>query len=249
MTKSGGRRHLKRPATPKVWPIDRKGSKWVSNIKAGPHGKKAGMPLVILIRDVLKLGVTSKEIKYMLVNNFIKVDGTLRKDKRFPIGHMDVLNLVPMKQYYRIQYHSSRKLQPFLIEKSEAKLKLTKITGKRNLRGGYTQISLHDSRNIRLQNEDARLQNIKVNDTLKITIPDQKILDSYKLEEGSFAMVTEGRHQGKLGKILEINKTYGPRASQVTFQEFGKNEGEEFSTALDYVFVLGKDKIELTIQS
>ena len=249
MTKSGGKRHLKRPATPKVWPIDRKGSKWVSNMKAGPHGKKAGMPLVILIRDVLKLGDTSKEIKYMLVNNFVKVDGNLRKDQRFPVGHMDVLHLVPMKQYYRVQYHSSGNLSPFLIQKDESKLKLAKITGKRNIRGGYTQISLHDGRNIRLQNDDVQLKVVKVNDTLKITVPEQKILACYKLEVGNFAMVTEGRHQGKLGKILEIHKTYGPRASQVTFQELGKNEDQEFSTALEYVFVIGKDKVELTIQS
>ena len=74
---------------------------------------------------------------------------------------------------------------------------------------------------------------------LKISIPDQEILEILPLKEGARAIVMEGRHQGRVGEIMNIEKRYGARASEVTFKD---EEGDEiFRTALEYVFVLNKD--------
>ncbi len=247
MTKSGGSRHTKRIASPKTWPIARKGNTFVPRISPGPHKKEASMPLIILLRDVLKLGTTRKEIKYMLTKKRVEVDGRPRTDERFPVGHMDIIRLVPTNTYYRVQYHKSGKVLPFEISEEEASTKLVKVTGKRSIRGGKTQISFHDGRNIVLPNDDKRLSEIKVNGTLKITVPDQEIQEIFHLSEDSFAMVTEGHHQGKIGRITEIIKRYGPRASQVSFLEENNDENPEFSTALEYVFVIGDKKPAVTI--
>ncbi len=76
---------------------------------------------------------------------------------------------------------------------------------------------------------------------MKISVPDQEILKVYPFEEDARAMVTEGRHRGRIGKIMDIHKRYGPKASGVTFYDEEEGEDAEFRTALDYVFVIGPD--------
>jgi len=56
-------RHLSRLAMPKAWKIKRKGIKWVTRPLPGPHSFKLGLPLNVLLRDILKLSKTTKETK------------------------------------------------------------------------------------------------------------------------------------------------------------------------------------------
>ena len=237
MTKLGKRQHQKRVSSPSTWPIHRKGTKWVPKILPGAHSKNYGMPLLILLRDALKIADTRKEIKYIISSQKVTVDGRTRGNEKLPVGHMDVVQIPSMEKAYRIQLHSSHKLHAKEIETSDASYKICKIVGKRNIRGGNTQISLHDGRNILLPNDDERLSNLTPQSSVKITVPDQEIVEIYALEEGARAMVTEGRHQGKIGLIREINKRYGPKASGVIFED-EETDGETFRTALDYVFVV-----------
>lgn len=243
MTKSGGKRHLKRPAMPKTWPVPRKGSKFIIRMNPGPHRKEYAMPLLILLRDVLKVAENRREAKYILSNRKVLVDGKERTSEKFPVGHMDVVYLKGLEKYYRIQNHISGRLMPFEISEEEANVKICKVTGKKTIRGGKTQISLHDGRNIVLESEDERVEQIKRGSTLKIEVPSQEIKEIYPLEENVYAMVTEGHHQGKMGQIVSINKRFGPKASEVTFS----SDNGDFSTALEYVFVVGKDEPAITL--
>ncbi|MCY3413781.1 MAG: 30S ribosomal protein S4e [Candidatus Heimdallarchaeota archaeon] len=238
MTKAGKKQHQKRLSAPTTWPVHRKGTKFVPKISPGAHGKKFGMPMLVLIRDVLGLAETRKEAKYILQSNRVLVDGKVRKKEGMPVGHMDIVTFDGTDMRYRVQLHTSRKLLAKEITEDEANYKVCKVIGKRNLRGGKTQISLHDGRNILLDNEDDRLNQISVQSSLKITVPEQEIESIYELEEESRVQVLEGRHQGKIGTILEISKRFGPKASEVIIRD--ENE-EEFRTALDYVFVIGNE--------
>jgi small subunit ribosomal protein S4e len=249
MTKTGGSKHLKRPSAPSTWPINRKGSKFLPKMNPGPHGTNQGLPLIVLLRDVLKVGTTRKEITYLLTNKNVLVDGKVRTNEKFPVGHMDIVEIKKLNKFYRVQYHSSGKLLPFEIGENEANTKIVKIIGKKSIRGGYTQVSLHDGRNIRLLNEDNRLNEIKVNGSLQIEVPSQEIQSIFHLEEDSWAMVTEGRHQGKVGQIVEIVKRFGPKASEVTFNDPENKEDPEFKTALDYVFVIGDVAPKVNLQT
>lgn len=247
MTKTGGKRHMKRAASPTSWKINRKGSKFVSNMRPGPHSKGQGMPLIILLRDILGVAQNRKEVKYMLNKHRVEVDGRIVTDIRFSIGHMDVLHFTVNNKYYRIQYHRSGKLLPFEIDESEAYSKIAKIIGKRTIRGNKFQISLHDGRNILLDANDSRVADIKVNGSLKITLPTQEIEAIYPLQESSSIMVTEGNHQGKIGRIVEINHRIGN--SEATVSEEVNGELHEFVTALKYAFVLGDKAPAVTVQA
>ncbi len=228
---------------PKTWPVPRKGSKFIIKMNPGPHRKDYAMPLLIMLRDVLKVAENRKEAKYILSNKKVYVDGKVRTNEKFPVGHMDVVYLKGLEKYYRVQHHISGRLKLFEIPEEEAKVKICKVTGKRTIRGGKTQISLHDGRNILLNNDDELTKKIKNGYTVKIEVPSQEIKEVYPLEENMFAMVTEGHHQGKMGQITEINKRFGPMASEVTFS----SDKGEFSTALEYVFIVGQEEPAITL--
>ncbi len=240
MTRAGKKQHQKRGSSPSTWPIPRKGSKFVPKILPGAHSKDNGMPLLVLLRDVLGVGHSRKEVKYILTNRNVLIDGRVRIKDKLPVGHMDVVEIPKLNKYYRIQLHTSSKLHAKEISDSEKNFKICKVIGKRNIRQGKTQISLHDGRNIILEKDDERISKIKNQYSVKISIPEQEILDIYPLEEGARAMVTEGNHRGKIGIIKEINKRFGPKASEVLFEDEISENGE-FRTALDYVFVIGED--------
>lgn len=86
-----GKNHLKRVAAPRTWPITRKTSKWVVKPTPGAHSEERGMPLVVVLRDLLHLADKSKEIKQILHEGQVLVDGRVRKDHRFVVGMFDTV--------------------------------------------------------------------------------------------------------------------------------------------------------------
>jgi small subunit ribosomal protein S4e len=243
MTRAGKKYHQKRPSAPSTWPIKRKLAKqhFLPKINPGPHNKDYGMPLLVLVRDVLKIAKNRKEAKFILANRQILVDGRVRTDEKFPVGLMDVVEVPGFDKAYRIQLHESNKLIARELTDGEKEYKVCQVIGKRNVRGGDTQVSLHDGRNILLAEGDERIAQIQGQCSLKIAIPSQEILEVYSLEEEARAMVTEGRHRGKVGSVQEISRRYGPKASEAVLFDEEDVEEREFRTALDYVFVIGPD--------
>ena len=69
MTKKGKSRTQKRLAAPKYWPIKRKAKKFTVASLPAPHPTKDSLPLLIIVRDILKLAETSKEAKYINVRS------------------------------------------------------------------------------------------------------------------------------------------------------------------------------------
>ena len=66
--------HLKRLASPKSWPIKKKGIKWVKRPFPGPHSFKLGLPITIVLREMLCYAKTLKEVRSILNNKEILVD-------------------------------------------------------------------------------------------------------------------------------------------------------------------------------
>ena len=58
-----GKDHLKRLAAPKTWGITRKNTKFITKPVPGPHGMQAGMPLSVLIKEILNYAGTTREVK------------------------------------------------------------------------------------------------------------------------------------------------------------------------------------------
>ncbi|RLG15637.1 MAG: 30S ribosomal protein S4e [Candidatus Nanohalarchaeota archaeon] len=234
--------HLKRLAAPKHFPIRKKEYKFTTNPRAGPHQKKQCIPIQIILRDILKVAATAKEAKKILKNKDLLIDEKSRKDPGYPVGLMDVIAIPKTKKYYRI-IPKKGKLTLIEIPKEKSTIKLCKITGKTTTKNNITQLNLHDSRNILIKNEkDAKAY--KVGDTIEITLPDQQIKKHLKLEKGNIGLIIHGKHEGENGKIKEIKKIMGLQKNKATLTTAKK----DIETLKDHIFVIGKDKPEITIE-
>ena len=92
--------HKKRQTLTTKVPIQRKGTKYVA--RASSHINDS-VPVIIALRDMLKLAQTIKEVKYMIHTKLLKINGRPVKDYResirlFNIFEADkkyVLKLLP----------------------------------------------------------------------------------------------------------------------------------------------------------
>ncbi len=238
MTKTGEKKHFKRTSAPKYWSIHRKESKFIVKPSAGPHSILNSIPLLVILRDILHLADTAREAKMILNAGDIKVDGVIRKDFKYPLGLMDVLEIPKTERSYRIIPAPRRGLILHSIDEDETGFKLCRIENKTIIRKGHIQLNLHDGRNVivRLNNPtNAEADVYKTKDVLKISVPSQEILEHIRFEEDIYSLVIAGRNLGLTGKITKIEKRFGPHASTVTLERGEKT----FQTALEYAFPIG----------
>ncbi len=219
----------KRLAAPKLWKIEKKKKKFVISIRPGPHKKELSIPLGIIIRDYLKITENLKETKKLLSKRMVKVNGRVRKDRGFPIGIMDVLEIGD-KVYRVVPGRKTLELR----EVKDKNLKLSKVIGKKNVKGGKIQITLHDGWNI-LLNTNGR---IKPGDSVLIDLNSNKIKEILEMKEGNKAIIIGGRNMGKIGKIEKIKIIRSPRPNMVVLSV----DGEKVAVPHYYVFVVGKEK-------
>lgn len=249
MGKKGGAGHMKRMPAPSFWPLHRKEFQWAPKPNAGPHAADLCLPLGVVLRDSLGYAHNSREARIILADGHVKVDGKTRRDRKYPAGLMDVVDLPDANESYRIIPLRGRGLAPVKITKEEAKFKLCRIDGKTTLRKGHVQLNLHDGRSVTIPVADAKNPTedpYKVRDTLRMGIPSQKIIGHLKFAEGNYAVVTAGRNIGRHGRIAKIEQATATRPATVAIQD---PSGEVFQTVADYVFVVGEDKPSLRIEA
>ncbi len=219
--------HLKRLATPKSWPVTRKILRWAVRPSPGPHGKLESIPVLTVLRDVLKVCDTRREAQSIITAGGALVDGARVRDGRRGIGFMDVLTLAATNSSYRVLIDRKGRLQLEPVDPESAKWKLVRVTSKRTIRGGGNQLGLHDGRTIRTDD-----RSIQCSDVLKLGIPDQKILGRFAWGTGGTAYLVGGAHVGELGRIENIEVNRSSRPDVVVF-------GEGFRTIVDYAFLVG----------
>ena len=182
--------HKTRNETPKTWPIARKGTKY---IVVASHNKRAGIPLLILLRDILKIAKKRKEVERILRDGKIKVNGKIVRDEKYALLLLDILN-IGEKNYKLIL--ENRK---FKFEDTKEKEKIAKIIGKKILHKGKVQINLNDGRNLIVK------EKMNIGDSLAINF-EGKITRKIELKENSKIIVISGSHIGEEGKVEKINR-------------------------------------------
>lgn len=222
--------HLKRLAAPRSWPLKRKINVWTTKQCPGAHSIEESVPATIMLRDIIKICDTAREVKKVVANRYCFVDGKPIKDVKTPIGLMDTLSIPIMGLYYRIVITDKGKIVAKAITKEEATWKLAMIDDKTVITGNKIQLNLHDGRNIVLDENQ-----YKTGDVLKITIPDQKIEDVYELKAGATVLIFKGRHAGRTAVISEYIVTNESSDNIVKF-----TDGSE--TVKSNVFVIGHDE-------
>lgn len=227
------KKHLKRLAAPATWKIPRKTFKFVVKPSPGPHAKERCLPLLIVVRDFIKLTRYAREAKKAIKKGEILVDGAKRKDYKFPVGLMDIIEIPKIKKFYRVSIDRRGRISLVETNENERNLKICKINNKTYVKGGRIQLNLHDGRNI-LVDKDT----YEKNSSLLITVPDQKIKKYLPLKQGMTAFVLGGKYKGQIARIAEI------REKEIVL----KNErNESFIAPVEKIIVVGEDKPELKV--
>jgi len=228
-------KHIKRMAAPSNWPVPRKTSYWVTKPRAGPHGVNESMPLLSVVRDMLKLCDNAREARFIIGSRQISVDGKIVTDYKYPVGLMDIVTVLKTKQNYRMLVDYKAKLKLVQVENEEKDWKLARIDNKTTISKGKVQINLHDGRNLLLPKDQ-----YKTGDVLKIELPTQKIVKAFKLEKGSLVLLIGGSHPGTVQTIESYEIKRGSSPNIVTFKE-------GFSTVKENVFVVGEKSPEIKV--
>jgi len=241
--RKGGRQHLKRKPAPAFWPIHRKEAVWTVKPNPGRHPIERSIPLALVLREILGFARTLGEVKTILSQGNVIVDGKTEREELFPVGLMDVISTAEGERFYRV-LPSEKGLTLHSIPKDEAGFKLCRVEDKTILNGGNVQLNLHDGRNITIEVKDVSKPEEDVFntfETLKLSLPNQEILGHFKLVEGAPALIVGGKNIGKHGKIVAIeSRPVTKRKNALVTIEDAR--GSRSQTTIEYVFVIGDTK-------
>ena len=223
-------KHQKRITVPVSWPIARKTHTWVAKTSPGPHSSEQSMPLLMVVRDMLKLVDNAREAKRVLYEGKVLLDGRVQKDYKLPVGIFDVISLPQLDQNFRVLKDAKGMFRLILLEPGKAK-KLARIENKTFIKGKKLQLNLSDGSNKLAEGE------FKTGDSLVLSIPEKNIEERIEFKVGNLAMVVGGKHSGQMGKIKEIITVKSSQPNRVII-----SGDKDFETIEEYVFMIGIDQ-------
>ena len=216
--------HLKSIAAPRTWVLARKKNTFVVRPSPSGHPLDMGLPLSLILRDKLNYASATGEVKKLLNNNEVLVNGKRCKNHRFLVGIFDIISIPSLKKYYTIKLDSKGRIIVSEIAEKDSKIKLSKIVEKTVLKKGKIQFNLHDGNNV-ISNKEA-----KVGDSLILNLPNLEINEILPLKVGVSVFLIKGNHGGSTGVLKEIKENKAVCL-------IDKNEIE---TAKKYLFVINK---------
>ncbi len=221
---------LKRLATPSFWRIARKTKKFVVKPLPGPHSKNSCLPIGMVLRDMLHHAYNMKEVKFIMNQGLVRIDGKIKKEKGFPVGLMDVIAIGD--EIYRI-VPGTHIMKLMKIDKKESNIKLLRIKNKVYIKKGKIQLNFHDGKNIVVDKSD-----YKTNDVIVYDLENKSIKDVLRFEKGSKAIIIKGNNVGSIIVIKDIiiTKNSMPNQAVVVLDD------REFIIPVSYLFVVGKDE-------
>ena len=236
-------KHQKRLSVPKSWPVERKTDTFTVKADSGPHGEE-GVPLLILLRDVLGYVQSRKEARYALDQGNVLVNGDENVAEDRPIGMFDIVAFAEREEYYRVFPDEGGRLALTEIDGDAAGSKLGKIEDKTKIDGGRTQLNLHDGQNLLVEDDE-----YGSGDSIVVDNEDSEVVAHFPYEEGSLVTAVRGAHAGDVGEVTEIQVTPGSGSNNVIVERL--DDDGTFETVEEYVVVIdenfvGGDEAEAT---
>lgn len=181
--------HLTRKESSTKLPIERKGTKYIA--RASSHILNS-VPVVIAIRDMLKLARTAKEVRKMIQNKLLKINGKPVRDYRQSIL---LFNILEADKPYELSLLPTKK---FVFVPSKSKdSRLCKVTDKRLIGKGIFQLNMHDGSNV------VTKEKINVGDSVYLDF-NGKIKRHISFSKGEDAFVISGKYMGQEIKISDL---------------------------------------------
>jgi len=227
----GPKKHLKRLNAPKHLMLDKLGGVFAPRPSCGPHKLRESLPLIIFLRNRLNYALTGDEVKKILMQRLIKVDGKVRVDPTYPAGFMDVISIEKTNENFRLIYDTKGRYAVHRIQAEESKYKLCRVKSLGVGPKGVPFLVTNDGRTIRYPDPL-----VKRSDTIQLDIATSKIIDFIKMEVGNLCMITGGHNLGRVGIITSRERHPG----SFDIVHVKDSTGHVFATRLGYCFVIGK---------
>ena len=184
--------HLKRMMAPRSWPVGRKKTTFIVR----PRGYlRTGLPVSLILTEFLNLVGTRREVKRIVQEGKVSVDGRVVKDERRPLVLMSVMQVEGVGTY-RLLLNSRGKLCLAKVLSKDAKRKFCKVVSKKAVKKGRIQLGFHEGTSALTENRD-----IKINDTVVVDPSKNSIESHLKFEKGSRVFLTGGRGVGSSGTV------------------------------------------------
>lgn len=171
-------------------PVPRKGTQYVARPLSNLHNS---VPVVIAVRDMLKIAKTAKEVRQMIKQKSLKINGREVKDYRDSIR---LFNIFEANKTYMLSLTPQGK---FVLDATSHKDRPCKVIGKKILAGKKIQLNLHDGTN--LLSSDHK---IKTQDTVYLD-HEGKIKSHIEFNHGKDCLVMGGSLLGQKGKIEKVH--------------------------------------------
>lgn len=221
--------HINRQNIGKFWPVPRKGTKYLT---VSSHNQKGSIPLVVVMRDILKLVKTKKELEKVLHKKQIKINNKEISEVNYPVCLFDVLNVGGKN--YKTGLNEHKKFIFEEVSGKEAEIKVIKVVGKKVIGKDKVQVNLADGRNILIK------EGIRVGDSVVYNFKDKKVEKIIKMEEGKRGFVVSGKHAGRKGKIDDIIERGGKSLAKIVVSEGSEGEkGKKINVWIKNVVVIG----------
>ena len=226
MAQRGPKRHMKRLSAPAHVRVLRKETTYLVKPSPGPHPIEHSLPLAVVLRDYLGVGHNMREIKYILNEGKVKIDGRTVKSYKFPVGYQDVVEIEGDRSYKVDLSKDGFQLVPV----EEVGKKILKVINKVKVKGGKLQLTFHDGRTY-LTEDNA----IRVGDSVVFDLKEKKIIKVIPQKLDSTCVIITGKHRGKKGKLIAVEEIGGKKIAKLESPE------GEFSTDYKYLFFLGDE--------
>jgi small subunit ribosomal protein S4e len=181
---------------------------------------------------MLKLAGNAREVKYLINNDQIYVNGKKVKSYKLPVGLFDCVSFPSQDKYFRMTLNRRGKLAFVSIEKKEANKFIFQVEGKRLLSGARVQLNMNSGMNIILPYKEH--SKYALGQSLLTTYPPLEIVEIFPVKEKAKVFVLSGRHLGKIAEIKEVHEN----GKEVVLEE----AGEEFQVKTKSFIVVGMEK-------
>jgi len=213
--------HIKRKTIEKFWPVPRTGTKYMA---VPSHEKSNSISLIMVMRDLLGIVKTKKELKKILNEKQIMINNRIVRELNYPLMLYDSLSLPSIKKHYKIIMKGKR----FGVEETteeKAGHKAFKVVGKKLLKDNVLQINLTCGKNINSKDK------FETGEFVILNNKDNKIVKKIILEKGVSVVIIAGKHVGKEGTVKEISQQGEDRIAII------KTTNGEISSNIKNVFV------------
>jgi len=226
----GIKKHLKRMNAPSHWMLDKLRGQYAPKPNAGPHKLRECLPLIVLLRNRLKYALNYREVRMIVMQRLVNVDGKVRCDMNYPAGFMDVVSLDKTKEHFRLLYDTKGRFVCHKIHRDEATYKLCKIKAIKMTGKAIPVCVTHDGRTIRFPPPA-----LKLHDSVRFNLKTGKIDEIIPFATGNVCMINGGNNIGRVGTI--VHRERHPGSFEIVHLK--DTTGHAFATRLQNVFPIG----------